>query len=67
MVVFRPFAGEVLTGKIKSCSPSGVVGTVALCLFDSCSLLLITVHVVTMGFFDDILIPGGALQTGSKL
>lgn len=28
MVVFRPFAGEVLTGKIKSCSPSGVVGKV---------------------------------------
>lgn len=35
MVVFRPFAGEILTGKIKSCSPSGVVGTVASCLFDS--------------------------------
>ncbi|CEP08572.1 hypothetical protein [Parasitella parasitica] len=46
IVVFRPFVGEILTGKIKSCSPSGVV--------------------VTMGFFDDILIPGGALQPGSK-
>lgn len=25
------------------------------------------VCVVTMGFFDDVLIPGGALQPGSKL
>ncbi|KAI8087477.1 RNA polymerase Rpb7 [Thamnidium elegans] len=47
VVVFRPFVGEILTGKIKSCSPSGVR--------------------VSMGFFDDILIPGGALQPGSKL
>ncbi|KAI9358020.1 RNA polymerase III subunit Rpc25-domain-containing protein [Pilaira anomala] len=46
VVVFRPFVGEILTGKIKSCSPSGVR--------------------VSMGFFDDILIPGGALQPGSK-
>ncbi|KAI8989299.1 RNA polymerase III subunit Rpc25-domain-containing protein [Pilobolus umbonatus] len=46
LVVFRPFIGEVLTGKIKSCSPSGVS--------------------VTMGFFDDIIIPSGALQPGSN-
>ncbi|KAI9275988.1 RNA polymerase Rpb7 [Sporodiniella umbellata] len=47
LVVFRPFVGEILVGKIKSCSPAGVV--------------------VTLGFFDDILIPGPALQPGSKL
>lgn len=47
LVVFRPFVGEILVGKIKSSSPAGVV--------------------VTLGFFDDILIPGGALQPGSKL
>ncbi|KAG1052225.1 hypothetical protein G6F43_005626 [Rhizopus delemar] len=46
LVVFRPFVGEILVGKIKSSSPAGVV--------------------VTLGFFDDILIPGGALQPGSK-
>ncbi|KAI7904774.1 DNA-directed RNA polymerase III subunit RPC8-like protein [Cokeromyces recurvatus] len=46
VVVFRPFVGEILVGKIKSCSPNGVL--------------------VTMGFFDDILIPGGALQPGTK-
>jgi hypothetical protein len=26
LVVFRPFVGEILTGKIKTCSPGGVVG-----------------------------------------
>ncbi|KAL0073286.1 DNA-directed RNA polymerase III subunit RPC8-like protein [Phycomyces blakesleeanus] len=46
LVVFKPFVGEVLTGKIKSCSPSGVR--------------------VTMGFFDDILIPAPTLQVGSE-
>ncbi|KAF7731923.1 DNA-directed RNA polymerase III subunit RPC8 [Apophysomyces ossiformis] len=46
LVVFRPFVGEILTGKIKSCSPKGVR--------------------VTMGFFDDIHIPGVALQAGSE-
>ncbi|KAI8992106.1 polymerase-like protein III polypeptide H [Mycotypha africana] len=46
LVVFRPFVGEILTGRVKSCSPVGVV--------------------VTMGFFDDILIPAVALQPGSK-
>ncbi|KAG1468857.1 hypothetical protein G6F56_003596 [Rhizopus delemar] len=47
LVVFRPFVGEILVGKIKSCSSAGVV--------------------VTVGFFDDILIPGAGLQPGSKL
>lgn len=28
VVVFRPFVGEILTGKIKSCSPSGVRGSI---------------------------------------
>ncbi|CAO3579396.1 unnamed protein product [Absidia cylindrospora] len=46
LTVFRPFVGEVLTGRIKSCSPSGVR--------------------VTMGFFDDIHIPGATLQAGSE-
>ena len=40
--MFRPAVEEVLTGKIKRCSPSGV-------------------H-VSLGFFDDILIPQEALQ-----
>ncbi len=42
VVVFRPFAEEVLTGKIKSCTAKGVF--------------------VSLGFFDDVLIPPVALQ-----
>ncbi|KAL1927233.1 hypothetical protein VTP01DRAFT_3862 [Rhizomucor pusillus] len=46
LVVFKPFVGEVLTGRVKSCTPAGVK--------------------VTLGFFDDIHIPAGALQIGSE-
>ncbi|CAG2163996.1 unnamed protein product [Oppiella nova] len=41
-VVFRPFIGEVIVGKIRSCSRDGVL--------------------VSLGFFDDILIPPHYLQ-----
>ncbi|CAO3643794.1 unnamed protein product [Cunninghamella blakesleeana] len=46
LTVFRPFIGEILTGRIKSCSPQGIR--------------------VSMGFFDDIHIPGATLQTNSE-
>ncbi|XP_055855965.1 DNA-directed RNA polymerase III subunit RPC8 [Episyrphus balteatus] len=45
-IVFRPAIGNVVTGKIRSCSREGV-------------------H-VTLGFFDDILIPPSALQHPSR-
>jgi len=45
LVVFRPFAGEIITGKILSSSREGVR--------------------VTLGFFDDILIPHFLLQQPS--
>ena len=45
-IVFRPCIGNVITGKIRSCSREGV-------------------H-VTLGFFDDILIPPEALQHPSR-
>uniref|UniRef100_A0A8D8MV81 DNA-directed RNA polymerase II subunit RPB7 n=1 Tax=Culex pipiens TaxID=7175 RepID=A0A8D8MV81_CULPI len=45
-IVFRPMIGDVITGKIRSCSREGV-------------------H-VTLGFFDDILIPPSALQHPSR-
>ncbi|CAG2111296.1 unnamed protein product, partial [Medioppia subpectinata] len=44
-VVFRPFIGEVIVGKIRSCSRDGVL--------------------VSLGFFDDILIPPHYLQDNS--
>ncbi|KAG0045780.1 DNA-directed RNA polymerase III subunit rpc25 [Gryganskiella cystojenkinii] len=46
MVIFRPFIGEVLTGRIRSCNEDGVR--------------------VTLGFFDDIFIPGSYLQEKSE-
>ncbi|KAI1278076.1 DNA-directed RNA polymerase III subunit RPC8 [Halotydeus destructor] len=45
-VVFRPFVGEVLVGKLRSCSRDGVF--------------------VSLGFFDDILIPRECLQEPSR-
>uniref|UniRef100_A0A1L8DGS7 DNA-directed RNA polymerase III subunit RPC8 n=1 Tax=Nyssomyia neivai TaxID=330878 RepID=A0A1L8DGS7_9DIPT len=45
-IVFRPIIGEVITGKIRSCSREGV-------------------H-ITLGFFDDILIPPTVLQHPSR-
>ncbi|XP_055628764.1 DNA-directed RNA polymerase III subunit RPC8 [Toxorhynchites rutilus septentrionalis] len=45
-IVFRPMIGDIITGKIRSCSHEGV-------------------H-VTLGFFDDILIPPSALQHPSR-
>uniref|UniRef100_T1GDA6 DNA-directed RNA polymerase III subunit RPC8 n=1 Tax=Megaselia scalaris TaxID=36166 RepID=T1GDA6_MEGSC len=45
-IVFRPSIGNVITGKIRSCSREGV-------------------H-ITLGFFDDILIPPSSLQHPSR-
>jgi DNA-directed RNA polymerase III subunit RPC8 len=45
LVIFRPFPGEVLTGKLKSSSRDGVR--------------------VSLGFFEDVLIPEHAMQEPS--
>ncbi|ORX85363.1 hypothetical protein K493DRAFT_331631 [Basidiobolus meristosporus CBS 931.73] len=46
LIVFRPFIGEVITGKIRSSSSEGVR--------------------VSLGFFDDILIPPALLQESTE-
>ncbi|KAG0249963.1 DNA-directed RNA polymerase III subunit rpc25 [Actinomortierella ambigua] len=46
LIIFRPFVGEIMTGKIRSCNQDGVK--------------------VTLGFFDDILIPYAHLQPNSE-
>ena len=67
-LVFRPFVEEVLVGRIKSCSQQVCRGR--LCLLD---LVILKIRVfipstiqtgvaVTLGFFDDIVIPPEALQ-----
>lgn len=45
LVVFRPFVGEVLVGKLKSCSKEGIK--------------------LSLGFFEDVLIPDYAMQEPS--
>lgn len=45
MVVFRPFVGEVLEGRVRSCSQEGIR--------------------ITMGFFDDVLVPPSCLQANT--
>lgn len=42
LIIFRPFIGEVLEGKVRSSSEEGI-------------------H-VSLGFFDDILIPPSCMQ-----
>ncbi|KCV72821.1 hypothetical protein H696_00399 [Fonticula alba] len=46
-IVFRPFVGQILSGRIKKCTPEGVF--------------------VTLGFFEDILIPADQLQENTVL
>lgn len=72
-VVFRPFLNELITGKIKGCSPEGVQSK----FLDFYSLFHCNKHfkttfsffffqIVTLGFFDDIQIPAACLQHPSR-
>jgi DNA-directed RNA polymerase III subunit RPC8 len=66
LVVFRPFVGEVIVGKVLSCREDGIKGCSSsmLCLASSMtSLVLLT---VSLDFFDDITIPTYLLQAPSE-
>lgn len=67
-IVFRPRTGDIITGKIRSCSREGVHGEpVYAILFTECRNINHFVEIaVTLGFFDDILIPPTALQHPSR-
>lgn len=62
-IVFRPFMEEIIVGKIRSCSQEGVHGTYGLTVTLS---TYVGLFAVTLGFFDDILVPPNALQHPSK-
>ena len=47
LVVFRPFIGEVIVGKVRSCDELSGIN-------------------VTLGFFDDIVIPPGLMPEGCR-
>ncbi len=79
-VVFRPFAGEVLTGRIKSADASGLQarrgrgqppwqlqhsGFAADCI--RLTFVFVRAYQVSLGFFDDVHIPAASLQEPSVL
>lgn len=57
----RPFLGEVLVGKIKSCNQTGLQGS------PDASLAASNPSSVSLKFFDDIFIFGPMLQQPSYL
>lgn len=65
-VFFCPFVGEVLTGKLKSYDANGLrVRARSLCT--STEELLRLSCQVSLGFFDDVVVPASCLQEPSEL
>jgi DNA-directed RNA polymerase III subunit RPC8 len=63
MVVFRPFKGEILLGKISSASQHGIKSTL-----QPYSQCLVSDNItVRLDFFDDIFVPPHLLFEGSYL
>lgn len=67
MLVFRPFEGEVLVGKVKECTPEDVIGAVhgVLSPWPACGLMCIRCMPVSLDFFDDVRIPAYLLPSPS--
>lgn len=68
-VVFRPFMEEILIGKIRSCSADGIHGKSLIIFhhkFVIFALLILCFVTVTLGFFEDIIIPPHKLQHPSR-
>lgn len=68
-IVFRPFIDEIIIGKIKSCNNDGVQGnirTFIIFIQHILKLIYLFVNIVSLGFFDDILIAPKDLQTQSR-
>ncbi|OXB57038.1 hypothetical protein ASZ78_000607 [Callipepla squamata] len=81
-VVFHPFLDEILVGEIKSCSQDGVHGKLHLLTLGTeelqcswgyrgvrhCHAVCVScLKAVSIGFFDDIVIPPESLQQPAKL
>ena len=64
-IVFRPSIGDIICGKIRSCSREGVHGKVLIKIVNKSKPLNFTVP-VTLGFFDDIIILPTSLQHPSR-
>lgn len=68
LLVFRPFKGEILLGKIKESSATkGIRGT-SLSQLMKHHHSIFPIHLaVSLGFFDDVYIPPQFLMAGSEL
>ena len=69
MVVFRPFKGEVIVGRIASQSPEGINRSSLQRLISTTlrKLINLTTYTVETDFFHDIFIAGSELPDGSVL
>ena len=72
LIVFRPFASEVLIAKVKSSSSEGIRRTLCiewlnLAFSFTNSTFIIHLYIVTLGFFDDLIIPPSFLPVPSAL
>lgn len=67
LIIFRPYIGEALVGKVKSQSPEGIVGASARRWMQRWNVpqLTIDASAVSVGFFDDILVPPNLLPDWS--
>jgi hypothetical protein len=67
MVVFRPFSGEVILGKVKSSDEDGIRRMFSCGFYSSLLTYPHNLLLVSVGFFDDIYIPLSYLPTPTTL
>jgi DNA-directed RNA polymerase III subunit RPC8 len=67
MVVFRPFASEVIIAKVKSSDQEGVRRGLLYSKLISITPKNINIVTVTVGFFDDIYVPASYLPQPGAL
>ncbi|KAL6054120.1 DNA-directed RNA polymerase III subunit RPC8 [Balamuthia mandrillaris] len=65
MVVFRPFRGEVIVGKLRHSTPDGITGLFVLFFFLLQQSVYFCFLAVSLGFFEDVFIPKEELQEPS--
>lgn len=63
MIVFRPFKGEIISGRIMGQGPDGIRGLTNRLRTSG----LLTVYAVSTEFFDDIVVPANMLFENSYL
>ena len=75
--MFRPFIDEIIVGRIRGSSADGVKGIIIIAVVIACITIIMIWHslsgsmynnnAVSLGFFDDIIIPHQNLQHPKRL